>query len=141
MTCLLSQPLLGRSDPAAWHPGSQRRERSLLPPGAAALLLLALKQTSLMLTPPGRDYGSVPVLPQYWRGSSRVGGEMGPSPLGRGMLGLGCKSSSWRLLGKERRRDMLSAAVQLSSVKHPVLIRTIFYIPIKEKKGLPGILL
>lgn len=69
-----------------------------------------------------------------------MGGERGPSPQGRGMLGLGCKSSSWRRLGKER-RDMLSAAVQPSSVKHPVLIRTIFYIPIKEKKGLPGILL
>lgn len=47
-------------------------------------------------------------------------------------------------LSQETRRFVLSemtAAVQLSAVKHPVVIRIVFHIPIKEKKGLPGLLL
>lgn len=91
MTCLLPQFLLGNSDPAAWLPVSQRQEHSLLPPGAAALLLLALEQTSLRLNPLGRDYGSVPVLPQQpcrQRGRSRAGARGSPPGQGDAQSGL-----------------------------------------------------
>lgn len=78
MVCLLSQPLLGHSDPAAWYPVNEWQAHSQLPLGAAALWLFALEQTNLRLTPLWQGHGSA--LPQQlckWRGGSRIGEEQG----------------------------------------------------------------
>lgn len=102
MVCLLSQPLLGHSDPAAWHPVSEWQAHSQLP-----LQLLALEQTSLRLTPLWQGHGST--LPQQlckWRGGSRVGEEQGASGQGDTLSGL--QSRPWSQLRKEKWRDVLS---------------------------------
>lgn len=69
--------------------------------------------------------------------------EQGSLP-GRRMLGWGCRADpgDTRARGEEELcSPQWAAAVQLSSVKHLVLIRTIFHIPIKKRRGLSGLLL
>lgn len=140
MACLLSQPLLGHSDPAAWHPVSEWQAHSQLPLGAAALRLFALEQTSLRLIPLWQGHGSA--LPQQLckcRGGSSIGEEQGC--LWAGGCSVWAAEQTWSQLSKEKGRDVLSKtsfcwpavfcgrlSVHYSHISHSK----------KKKKGFPG---